>query len=252
MREQVGLFGTLTGSPAGEREQGADQASRVRQPQSGVGMADVLPLPRRDDDGRRGGAVDERRGDRDASGAGAGAGATSTAARTIAVLKGGRSLERGVSLRSGAQVEDSLQRLGHSAVSTDVGAELVTQLRAAAPDAAFIAMHGGDGEDGTVQELLAAIGVPYTGSGPAACVRCADKVLAKYLLREAGIPTPDVPRLQRVLVQGARRRRSAQRRRARHRISAGRQARLPGLRAGREVRALGLGGARRAGVGLLL
>ncbi len=126
---------------------------------------------------------------RDASGAGAGA--SRTAARTIAVLKGGRSLERGVSLRSGAQVEDSLQRLGHSAVSTDVGAELVAQLRAAAPDAAFIAMHGGDGEDGTVQELLAAIGIPYTGSGPAACVRCADKVLAKYLLREAGIPTPE-------------------------------------------------------------
>lgn len=107
------------------------------------------------------------------------------------MLKGGRSLERGVSLRSGAQVEDSLQRLGHTAVSTDVGPELVQQLRAAAPDAAFIAMHGGDGEDGTVQELLAAIGIPYTGSGAAACVRCADKVLAKYLLREAGIPTPE-------------------------------------------------------------
>ncbi len=123
--------------------------------------------------------------------AGAGEGGAGVATRTIAVLKGGRSLERGVSLRSGAQVEDSLQRLGHNAVSTDVGAELVAQLRATAPDAAFIAMHGGDGEDGTVQELLEAVGVPYTGSGPAACVRCADKVLAKYLLREAGIPTPD-------------------------------------------------------------
>jgi len=126
---------------------------------------------------------------------GAGTGASGerpdAAARRIAVLKGGRSLERGVSLRSGAQVEDSLQRLGHTAVSTDVGSELVAQLRAAEPDAAFIAMHGGDGEDGTVQELLEAIGVPYTGSGPAACVRCADKALAKYLLREAGIPTPD-------------------------------------------------------------
>jgi D-alanine-D-alanine ligase len=121
----------------------------------------------------------------------AGAGAMRTAAGRIAVLKGGRSLERGVSLRSGAQVEDSLQRLGHTAVSTDVGPELVTQLRHAAPDAAFIAMHGGDGEDGTIQELLAAIGIPYTGSGPAACVRCSDKALAKYLLREAGIATPE-------------------------------------------------------------
>ena len=126
-----------------------------------------------------------------AAGTGASGERPDAAARRIAVLKGGRSLERGVSLRSGAQVEDSLQRLGHTAVSTDVGSELVAQLRAAEPDAAFIAMHGGDGEDGTVQELLEAIGVPYTGSGPAACVRCADKALAKYLLREAGIPTPD-------------------------------------------------------------
>ena len=59
------------------------------------------------------------------------------------------------------------------------------------PDVAFIALHGRDGEDGTVQGLLEAIGVPYTGSGPAACMRCTDKVLAKYLMREAGIPTPD-------------------------------------------------------------
>jgi D-alanine-D-alanine ligase len=128
---------------------------------------------------------------RETTTAGAGVGRAGTGTKTIAVLKGGRSLERGVSLRSGAQVEDSLQRLGHTAVSTDVGPELVRQLRAAGPDAAFIAMHGGEGEDGTVQELLTAIGIPYTGSGPAACVRCADKVLAKYLLREAGIPTPE-------------------------------------------------------------
>ena len=118
-------------------------------------------------------------------------GGSGQAVKRIAVLKGGRSLERGVSLRSGAQVQDALQRLGHTAVSTDVGPGLVEQLRAAAPDAAFIAMHGGDGEDGTVQELLTAIGIPYTGSGPAACIRCADKALAKYLLAEAGIPTPD-------------------------------------------------------------
>ena len=59
------------------------------------------------------------------------------------------------------------------------------------PDAAFIALHGRDGEDGTVQGLLEAIGIPYTGSGPAACMRCTDKVLAKHLMREAGIPTPD-------------------------------------------------------------
>lgn len=109
----------------------------------------------------------------------------------VAVLKGGRSLERQVSLRSGAQIEDALQRLGHETAVIDVGPELVKQVRAAKPDVAFIALHGRDGEDGAVQELLGAIGVPYTGSGPSACIRCADKVLAKHLMRDAGVPTPE-------------------------------------------------------------
>ena len=108
----------------------------------------------------------------------------------VAVLKGGRTLERSVSLRSGAHVQDALARLGHEVVAIDAGPGLVAQLLAAEPDVAFIALHGRDGEDGTVQRLLEAIGVPYTGSGPAACVRCTDKPLAKSLMREAGIPTP--------------------------------------------------------------
>ena len=58
-------------------------------------------------------------------------------------------------------------------------------------DVAFPALHGPFGEDGTVQSLLDAIGVPYTGSGPAACMCCTDKVLAKHLMRGAGIPTPE-------------------------------------------------------------
>jgi D-alanine-D-alanine ligase len=107
------------------------------------------------------------------------------------VLKGGSSLERKVSLRSGAQAQSALGRLGHDVVAIDAGPELVAQLREAKLDAAFIALHGRDGEDGTVQGLLEAIGVPYTGSGPSACMRCTDKVLAKLLMREAGIPTPD-------------------------------------------------------------
>jgi D-alanine-D-alanine ligase len=111
--------------------------------------------------------------------------------RKVAVLKGGGSLERRVSLRSGAQVQDALERLGHETVAFDVGPDFVAELRDERPDAAFIALHGGNGEDGTVQELLEAIGVPYTGSGPAACMRCADKVLAKHLMGEAGIPTAD-------------------------------------------------------------
>src|SRR5438874_13489072 len=109
----------------------------------------------------------------------------------VAVLKGGTSLERQVSLRSGARVEDALERLGHDVVPIDAGADLIERLRAAAPDAAFIALHGRDGEDGTVQELLEILGIPYTGSGILACIRSIDKVLAKHLLVEAGIPTPD-------------------------------------------------------------
>jgi D-alanine-D-alanine ligase len=108
----------------------------------------------------------------------------------IAVLKGGRSLERSVSLNSAARVEDALERLGHDVVSIDVGGDLVPRLREARPDAAFVALHGSDGEDGTVQELLELLAIPYTGSGPAACARCWDKVLAKHVLREAGLPTP--------------------------------------------------------------
>jgi D-alanine-D-alanine ligase len=108
----------------------------------------------------------------------------------VAVLKGGRSLERAVSLRSGAQAQDALHRLGHEAPAIDVGADLVEQLLAASPDVAFVALHGRDGENGTVQELLEAIGLPYTGSRPAACMRCTDKALAKHLMVEAGIPTP--------------------------------------------------------------
>jgi D-alanine-D-alanine ligase len=109
----------------------------------------------------------------------------------VAVLKGGRSLERNVSLRSGARVEDALQRLGHDVVPIDVGADLVDRLTSVSPDVAFVALHGRGGEDGTVQELLELVGVPYTASGPSACSRCMDKVVAKHELRGAGLPTPD-------------------------------------------------------------
>ena len=109
----------------------------------------------------------------------------------VAVLKGGRSLERGVSLRSGARVEDALERLGHEVLPIDAGGDLVKRLAAERPDAAFVAMHGLGGEDGTVQELLELLGIPFTGPGIAACARCMDKVWAKHELRSAGVPTPD-------------------------------------------------------------
>lgn len=109
----------------------------------------------------------------------------------VAVLRGGRSLERQVSLRSGARVEDALGALGHGVVALDADEELVGALKAERPDVAFVALHGPGGEDGTVQELLEILGIPYTGSGVAACVRSMDKVVAKHELRAAGIPTPD-------------------------------------------------------------
>jgi D-alanine-D-alanine ligase len=108
----------------------------------------------------------------------------------VAVLKGGKSLERSVSLRSAARVEDALERLGHDVLPMDAGADLVRRLLAEKPEVAFVAMHGVGGEDGTAQELLETLGVPFTGPGVAACALCIDKSLAKHALAGAGVPTP--------------------------------------------------------------
>jgi D-alanine-D-alanine ligase len=109
----------------------------------------------------------------------------------VAVLKGGSSLEREVSLRSAARVEDALGSLGHEPLGIDVGQDLVARLRDEGPDVVFIALHGPGGEDGTVQELLEILDLPYTGPGVAACALCMDKVAAKHEIRAADIPTPD-------------------------------------------------------------
>jgi D-alanine-D-alanine ligase len=109
----------------------------------------------------------------------------------VAVLKGGPSLERQVSLRSAGRVQDALERLGHAVLPIDVDSSLVQRLRELGADVAFIALHGRGGEDGTVQELLEIVGMPYTGSGVLACMRSMDKVLTKHLLVQEGIPTPD-------------------------------------------------------------
>ena len=109
----------------------------------------------------------------------------------VALLTGGRSLERSVSLRSGLRVADSLSGLGHDVVQLDLGPELVATLGETRPDVAFIALHGTEGEDGTVQALLEVLGIPYTGPGVAACRLSADKDLTKHVLRRAGVPTPD-------------------------------------------------------------
>jgi D-alanine-D-alanine ligase len=109
----------------------------------------------------------------------------------VIVLKGGPSLERQVSMRSAARVQDALERLGHTVVPIDVDSTLIQRLRESAADVAFIALHGRGGEDGTVQELLEIVGMPYTGSPVLACMRSMDKVLTKHLLVEEGIPTPE-------------------------------------------------------------
>ncbi len=108
----------------------------------------------------------------------------------IAVLMGGRSLEREVSLASGKRVTEALTARGYRVLPLDVTAELVPTLRAERPDACYIALHGKYGEDGTIQELLEFLGIPYTGPGVTASALAWDKSVAKRLFVDAGIPTP--------------------------------------------------------------
>jgi len=108
----------------------------------------------------------------------------------IAVLMGGRSLEREVSLASGRHVCEALEALGYYVLALDVTADLVETLRSERPNAAYIALHGKYGEDGTIQELLEFLGIPYTGPGVVASALAWDKSVAKHLFAENGIPTP--------------------------------------------------------------
>ena len=144
----------------------------------------------------------------------------------IAVLMGGTSDERDVSLASGVEVAAALREAGHDVVAVDTTRGALTSdeekhllesgvfalpppkqaldlletgntvaLTEAAEvrdaDLFFLALHGGQGEDGTLQSLLEIAAVPYTGSGPTGCVLAMDKDLTKRLLRDAGVPTPD-------------------------------------------------------------
>jgi D-alanine-D-alanine ligase len=109
----------------------------------------------------------------------------------VAVLAGGRSPEREVSLRSGHRVTSALESRSHDATLIDPAeAPLVETLAAGAFDVCAIALHGRDGEDGTVQRVLETLRMPYTGTGPFACQISFDKVLAKEALRAGGISTP--------------------------------------------------------------
>jgi len=106
------------------------------------------------------------------------------------VAMGGRSLEREVSLRSGHRVERALRTLGYSVQALDVDGDFIDRVLAEQPRFVFVAMHGRGGEDGTLQDLLETLAVPYTGSDPLASALCMDKMLFKRMLRLHEIPTP--------------------------------------------------------------
>jgi D-alanine-D-alanine ligase len=109
----------------------------------------------------------------------------------VAVLAGGRSPEREVSVRSGHRVMTALQSRGYQAFVLDPAEEaLVETLSAARVSACYVALHGKDGEDGTVQRLLELMRIPYTGTAPFACQVTFDKVLAKEALDAAAVSTP--------------------------------------------------------------
>jgi D-alanine-D-alanine ligase len=106
------------------------------------------------------------------------------------VAMGGRSLEREISLRSGHRVERALRTLGYTVHALDVDGDFVERVLERRPRFVFVAMHGRGGEDGTLQDLLETLAVPYTGSDPLASALCMDKMLFKRMLRLHGIPTP--------------------------------------------------------------
>lgn len=116
--------------------------------------------------------------------------------KRIAVLCGGRSMEREVSLRTGKAVYDALVAAGRNVVSLDVSMDVAERLRAERIDVAFIALHGRYGEDGCIQGLLESMGIPYTGSGVVASACGMDKIITRVLVTRVGVPmaeSVDVP-----------------------------------------------------------
>ncbi len=109
----------------------------------------------------------------------------------VAVLMGGDSAEREISLRSGAAVLEALLQRGVNAHGIDAGADLLTQLAVGGFDRAFIILHGRGGEDGVIQGALERIGMPYTGSGVLGSALGMDKYRTKALWRGFGLPTPE-------------------------------------------------------------
>ncbi|HTK33936.1 MAG TPA: D-alanine--D-alanine ligase [Caulobacteraceae bacterium] len=114
----------------------------------------------------------------------------SLAGRHVAVLMGGLSPERDVSLVSGRACIEALERLGARVSAIDAGRDLAQRLAAVKPDAAFNALHGEWGEDGCVQGVLETLAIPYTHSGVLASALAMDKAKAKAVLAAAGVRVP--------------------------------------------------------------
>jgi D-alanine-D-alanine ligase len=114
----------------------------------------------------------------------------------IAVLRGGRSAEREVSLRSGAQVAKALRGRGHDVSEVDLDAHSWETLRDGGFECVFNALHGRFGEDGTVQGMLELLGLPYTGSGVLASALCMDKARAGRILAAIGLHVPEFEEME--------------------------------------------------------
>ena len=110
--------------------------------------------------------------------------------KNIAVLMGGRSLEREVSIKSGQRVSNALKKLGHNIIKLDVDEFIVSNLTSRKIDLAYIALHGKDGEDGTIQEILELLNIPYTGPGVYSNILSFDKITSKQIFINHNIPTP--------------------------------------------------------------
>jgi D-alanine-D-alanine ligase len=112
-------------------------------------------------------------------------------AKHVAVLMGGWSAEREISLRSGKACAAALERLGYRVTPIDAGRDVATVIGALKPDAALNMLHGRPGEDGTVQGVLEVLGVPYSHSGVLASALAMHKVFSKEIFRAAGVPVAE-------------------------------------------------------------
>ncbi|QUH05666.1 D-alanine--D-alanine ligase [Saccharopolyspora erythraea] len=111
--------------------------------------------------------------------------------RWVAVLAGGLSHERDVSLRSGRRLSAALRSVGMTVAEWDADSRLLSRIEQERPDAVVVALHGGEGENGAVQSVLDMYGIPYVGTDPRACRRAWDKPTAKAELARSGLTTPD-------------------------------------------------------------